>query len=214
MALQNRVDPAGDLFTAETRGMFTGNRGIIHDPTTKTLTGKRWTTPAWICCALSYKGRKRDVWGLNGRKGRAGWTELFFLDEVTALAAGHRPWFTCRREDAKAFKAAWVSGNRGKADALSMNRALHAERLHSRSTAPETIDHEMLGKLPDGTIVLAGATFYALKDGQGLPWGFGEYAAPLPFESMKINPIVVVTPRSVIRCLDEGYKPKWHSSAG
>ena len=213
MSFQNRVDPAGDLFVSESRGLFTGNRGVIHDPKTRKLTGKRWTTPAWICCALRYKDRKRDVWGLNGRKGGAGWTELFFLDEVTALAAGHRPCYTCRRENAKSFKAAWVEGNKGKSGAVDMNKALHCERLLSRSDKPDTLGPDDLGALPDGTIVLAGATYFTLREKQALPWSFNGSATALPFSSLHIEPITLVTPKSIVRCLKSGYEPQWHSSA-
>jgi hypothetical protein len=101
--LQNRVDPFGEIHAVEWRGMFTGNRGVIHDPDAKTLLGRRWTTKAWIICACQYKGRRREPMGRNTPSGGAGWTELFFLDEVTALAAGHRPCFDCRREAAKEF---------------------------------------------------------------------------------------------------------------
>ena len=97
MPLQNRVDPFGAIHAVDARGLFTGNRGIIHDPATKTLLKRRWTTKAWIICTCEYKGRRREVMGRNGPNGGACWTELFFLDEVTALAAGHRPCFTCRR---------------------------------------------------------------------------------------------------------------------
>ncbi|TDH38458.1 hypothetical protein E2A64_04930 [Pseudohoeflea suaedae] len=213
MPYQNRVDPAGDLFSSESRGLFIGNRGVIHDPETKTLGGKRWSTTAWICCALSYRERKRDVWGKNGRNGGAGWTELFFLDEITALAAGHRPCNTCRRENATSFKAAWCEANKGKGAATDMNRTLHAERLHSRSRKPETVRPASLPDLPDGTIVLAGATYFALRDGRALPWGFSEYAPALNFSNLNIEPITVVTPKSVIGCLKAGYRPEWHPSA-
>ena len=101
MPLQNRVDPFGDIHAVDARGMFTGNRGIIHDPATKTLLRKRWATKAWIICSCEYKGVRREPMGRNSPNGNAGWTELFFLDEVTALAAGHRPCFTCRRERAR-----------------------------------------------------------------------------------------------------------------
>jgi hypothetical protein len=84
--------------------MFTGNRGIIHDPATKTLT-RRWASQAWLTCVCEFRGRRREVMG-----GRS-WTELFFLDEATALAAGHRPCFFCRRDDANRFRAAWEEGN-------------------------------------------------------------------------------------------------------
>src|SRR5258707_9944010 len=103
MPLQNRVTPFGDIVAIPQRGMFTGNRGIIHDPATKTLLNKRWASKAWLVCACDYQGRRREVMG-----GRS-WTELFFLDEAVALAAGHRPCFLCRRRAASAFRAAWAA---------------------------------------------------------------------------------------------------------
>jgi hypothetical protein len=105
MPLQNRVTPLGEIIATPHRGLFTGNRGIIHDPATKTLLNKRWSSPAWLTCVCEFRGRWREVMG-----GRS-WTELFFLDEATAFAAGHRPCFYCRREDANRFRAAWEAGN-------------------------------------------------------------------------------------------------------
>ena len=100
MPLQNRVDPFGELFATPSRGLFMGNRGgRIHTDDRK-LTKRRWASRQWICCVLDFKSRQRDVWGRY-------YTELFFLDEVTALAAGHRPCFECRRKDAEAFASAW-----------------------------------------------------------------------------------------------------------
>ena len=120
MPLQNRVTPTGDIIATAHRGMFTGNRGIIHDPATKTLLKKRWSSPAWITCVCEFRGWRRKVMG-----GRS-WTELFFLDEATAFAAGHRPCFFCRRDDANRFRAAWEKGN-GVADirAREMDAVLH-----------------------------------------------------------------------------------------
>ncbi len=89
MPLQNRVTPFGDIVAIAQRGLFTGNRGIIHDPATKTLLKKRWSSKAWLICSCDYRNRRREVMG-----GRS-WTELFFLDEAVALAAGHRPCFAC-----------------------------------------------------------------------------------------------------------------------
>ncbi len=105
MPLQNRVTPTGEIIATPHRGMFTGNRGIIHDPATKTLLRKRWASPAWITCVCEFRGWRRKVMGTRS------WTELFFLDEATALAAGHRPCFFCRRDDANRFRAAWEQGN-------------------------------------------------------------------------------------------------------
>jgi len=132
MPLQNRVDPFGDIHAVAARGMFTGNRGVIHDPDTKTLLGRRWTTKAWIVCTCDFRGRRRDPMGRNARSGGAGWTELFFLDEVTALAAGHRPCFYCRREAAKEYAGAFSRAfGVGKPTVRMMDERLHAERMAS-----------------------------------------------------------------------------------
>ena len=127
MPLQNRVTPFGDIIATPHRGMFTGNRGIIHDPATKTLSKRRWSSRAWLTCVCEFRGRRREVMG-----GRS-WTELFFLDEATAFAAGHRPCFFCRREDANRFRAAWEKGN-GASDlrADDIDAMLHRERLEGR----------------------------------------------------------------------------------
>src|SRR5215471_8875071 len=120
MPLQNRVTPTGDIIATPHRGLFVGNRGIIHDPATKTLLRKRWSTPMWLTCVLEFRDRRREVMATRS------WTELFFLDEATAFAAGHRPCFYCRREDAKRFRAAWEQGN-GVSDAKvkAMDAVLH-----------------------------------------------------------------------------------------
>ena len=139
MPLQNRVDPFGQIHAVAARGLFTGNRGVIHDPATRTLLKRRWTTKAWIICACDFRGRKRDVMGRNAPSGNAGWTELFFLDEVTALAAGHRPCFYCRREQAEAFADCF-----GKAQGIArpkvaeMDAVLHRERLASGGHGQDT----------------------------------------------------------------------------
>src|SRR3984893_5330164 len=96
MPLQNRVTPFGELIAVPARGALFGNRGGRFHTDAKTLTARRWASRQWICCVLDFKGRQRDVWGRF-------YTELFFLDEPTALAAGHRPCFECRRKDAETF---------------------------------------------------------------------------------------------------------------
>src|SRR5215204_527229 len=123
MPLQNRVLPTGDIVADTHRGLFTGNRGIIHDPATRTLLNKRWSSPAWLVCLCEYKGKRRKVMG-----GRS-WTELFFLDEATALAAGHRPCFYCRRDDANRFRGCWEEGNGvSRVLARDIDAVLHRER--------------------------------------------------------------------------------------
>ena len=95
MPLQNRVQPTGEIVAHPARGLFVGNRGRIHRDD-RTLGGRRWTTHGWVTCLLSFRGRQREVMG-------RGWTELFFLDEAVALAAGHRPCAECRRADYRRF---------------------------------------------------------------------------------------------------------------
>src|SRR5215470_16227290 len=124
MPLQNRVTPFGEIVAIAQRGMFTGNRGIIHDPATRTLLKRRWTSKAWIICSCEYKGRRREP--MAGRS----WTELFFLDEAVALAAGHRPCFVCRREAAERFRDCWRTATGSpRASANAIDIVLHQERL-------------------------------------------------------------------------------------
>ena len=151
MPLQNRVTPTGDIIATPHRGMFIGNRGIIHDPATKTLT-RRWAGRAWLTCLCDFRGWRREV--MDGRS----WTELFFLDEATAFAAGHRPCFFCRRQDANRFRAAWEQGN-GIANvrAGDMDAVLHAERLSSGKKRLHALSMPMQ-QLPDAVMVLKGLT--------------------------------------------------------
>ncbi len=162
MPLQNRVTPFGDIIVTPHRGLFTGNRGIIHDAATKSLT-RRWASQAWLTCVCEFRGRRREVMG-----GRS-WTELFFLDEATALAAGHRPCFYCRRDDANRFRAAWEAGN-GVAGVLAreIDAVLHRERLDGRTKRlhPLPMPPE---KLPDGAMVSQGQREFSDRAGAGAP---------------------------------------------
>ena len=105
MPLQNRVTPFGELVAVPARGTLFGNRGGRFHTDAKTLSARRWASRQWICCMLDFKGRQRDVWGRF-------YTELFFLDEPTVLAAGHRPCFECRRKDAEKFAEQWRAAHR------------------------------------------------------------------------------------------------------
>src|SRR5215813_8754404 len=142
MPLQNRVDPFGELFTAPARGTFMGNRGGRFHTAARTLTARRWASRQWICCVLAFKGRRRDVWGRF-------YTELFFLDEVTAFAAGHRPCFECRRKDAERF-ALLFSGRKQRASAAAMDKILQAERLDGKAKRSH---RAKLDTLPDGAMI-------------------------------------------------------------
>ena len=201
MPLQNRVTPLGDIVADPHRGLFTGNRGIIHDPATRTLLRKRWSNPAWLTCVCEFRGRRRKVMG-----GRS-WTELFFLDEATALAAGHRPCFYCRRDDANRFRAAWEAGN-DVADVLApdIDAVLHRERFaSSKKLHPLPM---RLEKLPDGAMVQAGEGGYLIIGGKPLRWSFAGYRQ----EGGPISEAMLITPPSTLRALAAGFRPVLHPS--
>ena len=145
MPLQNRVTPFGELIATAARGTLFGNRGGKFHTDDKKLTSRRWASRQWICCVLDFKGRQRDVWGRY-------YTELFFLDEVTAFAAGHRPCFECRRKDAERF-AALFAGKGRRASAPAMDNVLHAERLDSKTKRTHA---QALDTLPDGAMIALG----------------------------------------------------------
>ena len=203
MPLQNRVTPFGEIVADPHRGLFTGNRGIIHDPATKTLLKKRWSSPAWLTCVCEFRGRRRKVMG-----GRS-WTELFFLDEATAFAAGHRPCFYCRRDDANRFRAAWELGN-GVADVLApeIDAVLHRERLDRGGKRLHALPMR-LDRLPDGTMVSSGAASYLIAHGRALRWSPAGYRETLS----EIEDAMLLTPPSTLRAFIAGYKPVLHPSA-
>jgi hypothetical protein len=203
MPLQNRVTPFGDIIATPHRGLFTGNRGIIHDPATKTLLRKRWSTPAWLTCVCEFRGRWREVMG-----GRS-WTELFFLDEATAFAAGHRPCFYCRRQDANRFRAAWEMGNGvGRQRANEIDAVLHRERLARGKKRLHPLPAP-LQELPDGAMLQQGTDSYLIAQGRALLWspaGYSKAAATL-------NEVMLLTPPSTLRAFSAGYRPVLHPSA-
>jgi hypothetical protein len=208
MPLQNRVLPTGEIVAHPARGMFTGNRGIIHNPATKTLLRKRWSTDAWLTCVLEFRGRRRRVME------RQSWTELFFLDEATAFAAGHRPCFYCRRDDAVSFRAAWEKGNRtGAVLAPEMDAVLHRERFASARKLhplPKAID-----RLPDGTMVQVDEASFLIAGGKPLVWSPDGYRAVKGgISDARLNEARLLTPPSIVRAFAAGYRPVIHPSAG
>jgi hypothetical protein len=201
--LQNRVTPSGEIVSTPQRGLFTGNRGIIHDPATKALLKRRWSSKAWLTCVCEFRGRRRDVMGTRS------WTELFFLDEATAFAAGHRPCFYCRRDDANAFRAAWEKGNgRSAVRALEMDAVLHRERLDGRAKRLHPLPMP-LEKLPDGAMVQTAGKSYLIARGRALLWSFDGYSevATQPRDA------ALLTPPSTLRAFSAGYRPVLHPSA-
>ena len=201
MPLPNRVDPFGDLFATPARGTLFGNRGGKFHRDDKTLGSRRWVSRQWICCVLKFKGRQRNVWGRY-------YTELFFLDEVTAFAAGHRPCFECRRQDAERF-AVLFSGKKQRASADAMDRVLHAERLNGKA---KRTHRRNLDSLPDGAMVALDGEVFAVRDKHLLPWTPSGYSASKPRpRNLEVD---VLTPPSILSVLGRGYAPLWHPSAG
>jgi len=202
MALQNRVIPFGDIVAMAQKGMFTGNRGIIHDPATRTLLKQRWATKAWLTCLCEFRGRRRDVMA------RRSWTELFFLDEAVALAAGHRPCFFCRREAAEALRNPWALASAiGTPRAAEIDAVLHAERLdHGRKRL-----HALPGpadELPDGSVIAAAGNAYILARGRAFRWTAQGYEGSLQIPRAD----VLLTPPSTLGALRAGYRPVLHPS--
>lgn len=205
MPLQNRVTPFGDLIATSARGTLFGNRGGRFHRDDRTLGARRYVSRRWICCVLDFKGRQRDVWG-------RGYTELFFLDEVTALAAGHRPCFECRRHDANAFAASWATAHRmaRAPGADAMDEVIHRQRIAGR----EKLRHRMaIDTLPDGAMFARAGSDqpFAVRGEDILPWTPRGYGAPQP--RPRNVTVDVLTPPSIVAVLGAGFRPRWHRSA-
>ena len=203
MPLQNRVTPFGAIVAMPERGTMMGNRGgRIHDEH-RSLGARRWTSRRWICCELTFKGWWRPVMG-------RGYTELFFLDEVTALAAGHRPCFECRRSEAKTFAAAFSAGQGASSllGADAMDERLHRDRLQGKDQRRHMAE---TATLPQGAMIVVDGAALARHSRGWLRWspsGWQERAAILP------ERVSVLTPESIVAALREGYLPRWHGTAG
>ena len=203
MPLQNRVMPTGDIVATPHRGLFTGNRGIIHDPATKTLLKKRWSSPAWITCVCEFRGWRRKVMSTRS------WTELFFLDEATAFAAGHRPCFFCRRDDANRFRSCWEKGNGVKGIlAREIDAVLHAERLERGKKRLHPLPLPMK-ELPDGAMVQQGEGSFLIAQGRVLRWSMAGYSE----SDASLDDAMLLTPPSALRAISAGYRPVLHPSA-
>jgi hypothetical protein len=211
MPLQNRVSPFGELFASPARGLFAsparglflGNRGGRFHTDAKTLTARRWASRQWICCVLDFKGRHRDVWGRF-------YTELFFLDEVTAFAAGHRPCFECRRHEALDFAGLWQKARRlrTRPKAGAMDEELQRERLSGRA---KRLHRGEVDGLPDGAFVAMEGSAFAVRGDALWRW------TPHGYDAHRPRPrgiaVDVLTPPAILAVLSAGYRPHWHPSA-
>lgn len=200
MPLQNRVDPFGAIHAVADRGALMGNRGIIHDASTRTLTGKRWTSRAWIICLCRFKQRRRAVMAPGT------YTELFFLDEATALAAGHRPCFECQRMRATAFASAFAMGQgRDGMRAAEIDRVLHGERL-AAGKAATALSPADIASLPDGAMVAAAGAACLLQAGRLHAWSFGGYARAIDHSQIGGDRFTLITPPATIAAMRSGYR--------
>lgn len=205
MPLQNRVLPNGKIIASDYRGTLMGNRGLLHNEL-KQLT-RSFRRKEWVTCALTFKDRKRQLMAPGA------YTELFFLDEVTALAAGHRPCAECRRERFNEFKQAWQKVCSKSADSkikvAEIDNILHEQRLASNgSNASWQAD---LTELPVGTIIEHDGSFYAVHTHGLLPWSLDGYGKPV--NDIKMDEVAVVTPQAIVAVLAAGFTPAFHDSA-
>jgi hypothetical protein len=203
--LQNRVAPTGQIVAHPARGLMMGNRGCLHGPDRR-LGISRWRSTLWICCVLAWKDVRRDPMP-PGR-----WTALFFLDEATALAAGHRPCAYCRRRDFLSYAEAWrrAEGLAVRPWAREMDARLHAERVDSRSRRQRTRP-AVVGDLPDGVMVRRAEVAGLLLAGHLLPWSFGGYGSPVAVPPS--TAVELLTPPATTAALAAGYRPRLHPSA-
>jgi hypothetical protein len=207
--LQNRVTPFGDIVATPERGLFMGNRGGCFHDENQALTHRRWATKQWITCLTSYKGWRRPLMAPHR------YTELFFLDEAVAFAAGHRPCSLCRHVDFNRFVAAWTEANPdlaipAKLRVATLDSALHAERL-TQARTKRTFEAK-LGSLPDGTFVTFDGAESWLVSGDVLRrWSFPGYDTMHALDPTATAH--VLTPRSLVRAFTAGYEPVVHASA-
>ena len=198
--LQNRVDPFGNLIKTTARGAWMGNRGVLHNHAQEIL--RPFKLKAWITCRLEFKGRSRPIMAPDR------WTELFFLDEATAFAAGHRPCCECRRADFNRFKHAWLKGNpeynfSEKTSIREIDKILHQERIgHDQSKKTFGANP---ADLPDGSFVLFNHSPFLVLDDKLFQWSPSGYEKEIAMSDIAQLP--VLTPRSVVNAFRAGYLP-------
>ena len=204
MPRPNRVDPFGEIHTVPQRGTFMGNRGNLHSATGEIL--RSYKRKQWVTCLLEYRGRHRQIMEPGG------YTELFFLDEATSLAAGHRPCGTCRREALERFRSCWArSSGELSSQAVDLKRidaVLHSQRLHREYEQIHLLD------LPDGVFVCRNTEdgrVYLWWRGKLLEWSFDGYRnSPIIGDSTNVH---LITPTCLVGVLKAGYPVSVHKSA-
>jgi hypothetical protein len=205
MPLQNRVTPFGDLIATPERGLMFGNRGQLHNQHRQIVRYSQ--VRRWIVCVLEFKGRHREVMHPGY------YTELFFLDEATALAAGHRPCAECRRAAYNDFRRAWHAAGNGPTGRLPMAGEMDAQLEHDRLAAPKTKKtyRDEIAALPDGVFILREGEPWLLWQAQLHHWTPGGYDRSI---ACPVNgTVTILTPRTTVRAIAAGYIPAVHPSA-
>jgi hypothetical protein len=199
---QNRVTPFGDIIATEARGLLFGNRGVLHDDEGRLVRG--WQVRRWIACLLEFKGRRRTLM----RPGR--FTELFFLDEATALAAGHRPCAECRRADFIRFRDAWMRLHPGGSPRVDdIDRVMQAERIDTRGS--KRLHQARLEDLPNGAMVAQGDQAWLVLGEELLSWSPSGYDGER--QARGRGTVMLLTPPSIVGILRSGYGPLIHPTA-
>jgi hypothetical protein len=199
MPLRNRVTPFGEIVAVPGRGLLMGNRGVLHDAQQHLVRDSQ--VRRWIACRLEFKGRQRALMQPNR------WTELFFLDEAAALAAGHRPCAECRHADYLSFRSQWQRAHGGGAwSADAIDDRLHAERRAGPWRKRTYVGD--LDALPDGAYIAHDGRAWLVRGDTLLAWSPERYVARAPRPaSLRVT---VLTPPSIVAVLRAGYEPLLH----
>ncbi|CAN7597088.1 hypothetical protein LJR161_004384 [Variovorax paradoxus] len=203
--LKNRVDPWGQLHAVSARGALMGNRGTLHDENRQIV--RSWSRKPWVTCVLSFKGIRRVPFSPGS------YSELFFLDEATAFAAGHRPCAACQRERHTLFKRAWFDANPLPED-VGHGVAAMDSRMHLERTAPAATRRANLARLDDlpaGTLIAQGDQAHLVWGANLLPWTFEGYGKPRRVDHDAR--VEVLTAPSVVAAFRLGFVPGVHVSA-
>lgn len=203
MPRQNRVTPAGNLIATTARGQYLGNRGVLHNAMGE-LGERRWAHQQWIYCLLEFQAIRQPI------NAPGSYTQLFFLDDATALAAGHRPCRTCQPKRFREFKETWLAGNAEygfdiDTSIKEIDRVIHGERVDSERR--KVVWQDKLGNLPEGVIVeLPGkaGSYYLIRDGKMWRWSAEGYSSAIDADSKQ--QVTVLAPKSVVSAIRAGFR--------
>ena len=196
MPLQNRVSPSGELLADNARGSWLGNRGILHNEKKEII--RPWKHKNWVLCQLNFKERKREVFSQNS------YSELFFLDEATALSAGHRPCASCRRQRFDEFKQAWEAAQLSELKVDEIDKVLHQDR--SIRGGKKVTYNEKLDNLPNGVFVELEGKPWLIWRNELHEWHPDGYRARAEIYG-DLN-VTVLTPKCMVEIINAGFIPQ------